>query len=118
MPVSNESWSCKIIDNQDPKDLTWTVNDPAVLQQLLEHCRNASPYEQTFTIDEREGYNGVTLFNNRETYTAFMGKLVHRVDDKTETKTDLGRKLEKLVLSNAPEPYWKKAMFILSIDFD
>lgn len=107
-----------MIDNQTTEPLEWIASDTATLQEMLEHCRNASPYTQTFGIDEREGYNGVKLFSKEEEYSAFMGKLTHRSGGKTDIRTDLGRKLEKLVLTHAPEPFRKKALAVLTIDFD
>jgi|GEM_PF-6200653 len=118
MPDTNETWSCEIIDNQTTEKLQWIVKDKAVLDEMLEHCRNAAEYTQTFEIDPREGYNGVKLFNANESYTAFMGELFHVLKDTKEKKTDLGRKLEKMVLTNAPNSHRKKALAVLTIDFD
>jgi len=118
MANADAAWACGIIDNQDQNSLEWKVEDEALLSQLIEHCHNASPYTQTFEIDEREGYNGVRLFNNDECYTAFVGKLTCSINGKTEIRTDLGRKLETMILSSAPEKYRQKAFAILAVDFD
>ncbi len=112
------TWKCKIIDKQVDESIEWRVEDPSALEKMLEHCRSAAPYDQTFDIDEREGYNGVKLFSSDESYTAFMGRLSCRINNKTELRTDLGRRLEKMVLLNAPEQYRKNAMAVLTVDFD
>lgn len=116
MPVEKEPWSCRIIDNKNPETI-WPLHDEAVLQPMLDHCRRASPYEPIFEPDEREGYNGVQLFNQQQTYTAFLGRLTH-TGTTTTLLTDLGRKLEKLVLASAPQPYRAQALLVLTIDFD
>ena len=118
MPALKESWSCQIIDNQNPEVLVWQLHDEAALHSMLEHCRHASAFEHIFEPDEREGYNGVRLFNRQESYTAFLGKLTHQSGTATTLLTDLGRKLEKSVLATAPEPYRKQALLVLTIDFD
>lgn len=118
MPAEKDTWSCTIIDHQIPETMQWPVHDEAALEQMLGHCRQAAPFEHVFEPDAREGYNGVKLSGRNESYTAFLGKLTHQVGAKTELLTDLGRKLEKLVLSNAPEPYRKQALLVLTIDFD
>lgn len=118
MPDEKEPWNCTIIDHQVREAMQWPVQDDAALQQMLDHCRRAAPFEHVFEPDAREGYNGVKLSTRNESYTAFLGKLTHQSGTKTTLLTDLGRKLEKLVLSNAPEPYRKQALLVLTIDFD
>ena len=94
------------------------IADESFAKELLTYCENAGPWEQDFEIPVILGYNGIVFFNNKKIITAFKGKMEIQTKGKTEIKTDLGRRLEIMILKNAPEPYKELALQQLTIDFD
>ena len=86
--------------------------------QLILPVGNAGPWEQDWEIPVILGYNGIEFFNDEKKITAFKGQMKIVANGKTDTKTDLGRQLEIMILKNAPAQYKDIAWQQLAIDFD
>lgn len=99
------------------KDPEWQPAGQAI-KKLLDYCAAAAPYEHVFDIPDFKGYHGVQLHDNKQTITAFKGKMEITTGNKTVLKTDLGRQLEQMVLLDAPEQFKPIALNQLTTDFD
>ena len=92
--------------------------DELFAQQVLDYCKDAGPWEQDWEIPVILGYNGIEFFNDEKKIAAFKGQMKIVANGKTDTKTDLGRQLEIMILKNAPAQYKDLAWQQLAIDFD
>lgn len=99
---------------QDPE---WKPGEET-LKKLLDYCEVAQPYEYPFEMPSRLGYRGVMLYNDKQTITAFNGKMEIKSGQESIVKTDLGRKLEQMILMDAPQPFKPLALNQLTTDFD
>ncbi|HMT95638.1 MAG TPA: hypothetical protein PKC62_03040 [Ferruginibacter sp.] len=113
----SKKWKCRLLMFSGKENPEW-VADEDLADKILKYCKEAGPWEQDFEIPVILGYNGIEFFNNEKKITAFKGKMEIKSKTKSEFKTDLGRKLEILILKNAPEPYKDLAWHQLNIDFD
>jgi hypothetical protein len=114
---SNKDWECSMLLLYGNSYPAWTpANDS--LQQLLEYVTVAKPWEAPFEMPPATGYHGVVLRNKEQTITAFKGRMEIKTGSTTVLKTDLGRKLEQMILLQAPEKYKSIAFNQLTTDFD
>ena len=113
----DDKWHCSLLIHSGRPNPDWSL-DKETADKILEYCKQAPPYENVFEIPSILGYNGVMFYSGNESYRAFKGRLEYSSGNKTEEKTDRGRKLEIMVLKTAPEEYRALAMDQLTRDFD
>ena len=113
----NNKWNVKLLMFSGKENPEWEV-DEAFAKKILQYCEEAGPWEQDFEIPTILGYNGIEFYNKEKKISAFKSQIKIKTKDKTEIKTDLGRRLEKMILQNAPFPYQELAWQQLNIDFD
>jgi hypothetical protein len=114
---SNSDWECSMLLLYGNSFPVWTPTTDS-LKPLLDYVKVAKPWEASFEVPPATGYHGVVLRNGEQTITAFKGRMEIKTGAGTVLKTDLGRKLEQMILLQAPEKYKSIALNQLTTDFD